>query len=393
MYLKEATKDSAVKVRESELSVELFNGAKIALYGADNPDALRGLYFDGVILDEYGDCRPSLWAEVVLPTLADRKGWAVFIGTPKGKNHFYEVRERAKREDNWFYLEIKASTSGILPQEELDEMKAQMSEAQYEQELECSFEAAVIGTYYSHMIAIMEERHLRGDIKDPQITTVPYDPDFEVFAAQDLGFTDSTAIWFWQTRPDGLAIIDYEEHHSENLEFYFELLRSKGYRYNTIWLPHDAKAKSLQTGRSTIEQYLRQETYGEDGERVQEFPARIAPKLSLQHGIDAVRFILPYCYMDKKKCAIGIEVLRAYRRQYNEVTKAFTDKPLHDWSSHGSDAFRIFALVAREWVEKRGVRDVISSALGPLNYSFSLEQLFTEREVAKSKVIRSRARI
>jgi phage terminase large subunit len=243
------------------------------------------------------------------------------------------------------------------------------------------------------MVAIMEERHLRGDIRDPQITTVPYDPDFEVFAAQDLGFTDSTAIWFWQTRPDGLAIIDYEEHHSENLQFYFELLRSKGYRYNTIWLPHDAKAKSLQTGRSTIEQYLRQETYGEDGERVQEFPARIAPKLSLQHGIDAVRFILPYCYMDKKKCAIGIEALRAYRRQYNEVTKAFTDKPLHDWSSHGSDAFRIFALVAREWVEKRGVRDVISSALGPLNYAFSLEQLFTEREVAKGKVIRSRARI
>ena len=135
MYLKEATTDSAVKVKESELSVELFNGAKITLYGADNPDALRGIYLDGVVLDEFGDCRPSLWAEVVFPTLTDRKGWATFIGTPKGKNHFYHIRETARKSDEWFYLQMKASESGLLDEDELRIARTLMDDDQYEQEL------------------------------------------------------------------------------------------------------------------------------------------------------------------------------------------------------------------------------------------------------------------
>jgi len=97
-YLKSFGEGVITKIRESELRVELFNGAWITLYGADNPDALRGLYLDGVVLDEYGDCRPSLWGTVILPTLIDRKGWAIFIGTPKGKNHFYEVSRRSQNE-------------------------------------------------------------------------------------------------------------------------------------------------------------------------------------------------------------------------------------------------------------------------------------------------------
>ena len=138
MYLKEATMDSAVKVKESELSVELFNGAKISLYGADNPDALRGIYLDGVVLDEFGDCRPALWAEVILPTLTDRKGWATFIGTPKGKNHFYQIREMArKNQEDWFYMSVKASESSILPATELAMVRELMSDAQYAQEYEC----------------------------------------------------------------------------------------------------------------------------------------------------------------------------------------------------------------------------------------------------------------
>ena len=360
LYLKEATQDSAVKVKESELSVELFNGAKITLYGADNPDALRGLYLDGVVLDEFGDCRPSLWGEVVLPCLADRKGWAVFIGTPKGKNHFWQVRERAKREKNWYYLEIKASTPGcVLPQEELDEMRAQMSEAQYEQELECSFEAAVIGTYYAKQISLMEAGRIDGKQGNPQIGVVRHDPDFPVQVAQDIGYTDSTALWFWQHRPDGIAVIDYEEHDGEALPFYFALLRGKNYEYETIWLPHDAKAKSLQTGRTTVEQYLAQ--LDDDG--LQEFPIRIAPRLDIQHGIDAVRFILPHCYIDQANCGEGIEALRAYRRSYNEITKAFSPKPLHDWSSNGSDAFRYLALVAKEKIETRSVRQIMADTV------------------------------
>lgn len=393
MYLKEATRDSAVKVKESELSVELFNGAKITLYGADNPNSLRGLYLDGVVLDEYGDCRPSLWGEVVLPTLADRHGWAVFIGTARGKNHFYEIRELARKNpQEWYFLELKASESGILPASELDAMRSVQTEEQYAREMECSFEASVIGTYYAKLIGEMERGHINDPAAKPQITIVPYDPDFEVSVAQDLGYTDSTAMWFWQQRPGGLAMIDYEEHHGEKLDFYFDLLRSKGYRYNAIWLPHDAKAANLQTGRSTVEQYLSQRAYDpKKGDLVQEFPVRIAPKLDLQHGIDAVRYILQFCYIDKEKCHDGIEALRAYRRGYNEVTKAFTDAPVHDWSSNGADAMRYFALVAREFVQPKSVQDVLREAVGPAHYNFSLDQLFADNE--RGRGIRSRTRI
>ena len=386
MYLKEATMDSAVKVKESELSVELFNGAKISLYGADNPDALRGIYLDGVVLDEFGDCRPALWAEVILPTLTDRKGWATFIGTPKGKNHFFQIREMARKNpEDWYYLSMGAEDSGILPNTELDMVKSLMAEAQYAQEYECSFEAAVLGTYYAAMIDKMENGRIADASATPQITTVKHDPDFPVNVSFDLGFTDSSAIWFWQTRPDGLAVIDYEEHHSEPLSFYFDLLAGKPYSYDTIWLPHDAKAKSLQTGRTTVEQFLALR----DDEGKQLYDIKVIPRQDLQHGIDAVRFILPYCYMDQQKCSGGIEALRAYRRSYSEVTKAFQPKPVHDWSSHGSDAFRGLALVAQETIKTKGVSALLSESGVWIPPKYNLNDLFSENE----RVVYNRNRI
>jgi len=377
MYLKEATMDSAIKVKESELSVELFNGAKVSLYGADNPDALRGIYLDGVVLDEFGDCRPALWAEVILPTLTDRKGWATFIGTPKGKNHFFQIREMARKNpEDWFYMSMKASESDILPRTELDMVKELMSDAQYAQEYECSFEAAVIGTYYASMIDKMENGTIKDPNAKPQIGVVKWDPDFPVNVSMDLGFTDSTALWFWQTRPDGIAVIDYEEHHSEALPFYFELLDGKPYDYDTIHLPHDAKAKSLQTGRTTVEQFLAQR----DSEGNQRYHLKVIPRQDLQHGIDAVRFILPYCYMDQVKCSEGIEALRAYRRAFSDVTKAFTPNPVHDWSSHGSDAFRGLALVAQEQIKTKGVSELLSESGIWTPPRYNLNDLFSDRE-------------
>lgn len=370
-YLKQFAGDAAIKVKESELRVVLFNGSWITLYGADNPDALRGLYFDGAVLDEYGDMRPSLWGEVVLPTLADRKGWAVFIGTPKGKNQFFEVYERSTERETWYSMMLRASESGLLDQEELDEMRAQMDDDQYAQELECSFEAAVKGTYYSKIIAHLE------DIG--QITSVEYDPEFDVSVAADIGYSDSTALWFWQKRPDGLAIIDYEEAHGEALQYYFDLLKMKPYAYDEIWLPHDAKAKTLQTGRSTVEQFLSQK-----------FPVKIAPRLSVQHGIDAVRMVLPHCWFDRENCSEGIAALRSYKRSYNEVTRSFMDTPKHDWASDGADGFRTLSLVAKDLVTREmsidGSREK-SRNLGLAEYT--LFDLFTDRE---NRLFKTRAR-
>jgi phage terminase large subunit len=393
-YLKEYTKGlQGKKPSESELTVILRNnGAEISIYGADNPDAFRGQYFDGVILDEYGDMAPSVWSKVLLPTLADRGGWAVFIGTPKGKNHFYKIFQRSQgivedgeenpeadylRKQRWYNFVLKASESGILPSDELSLMRGEMTEDEYLQEFECSFDAAVLGTYYAHLINLLETKNqIRPDIE--------YDPEFPVHVASDLGFTDSSAYWFYQERPDGIAVIDYEEANSVALPYYFEMLFNKGYRYGKIWLPHDARAKSLQTGRSTVEQFLSQPFPTFDGTSR---CVDITPRLSLQHGVDAARLVLPSCYFNSKRCGPGIEALRAYRRQYNEEKKVFTDAPLHDWSSHGADAFRGLALVAKERIVRQEDKKNSIIQVKAMN-EFSLDELWDANKQSRRAALR-----
>lgn len=368
VYLKEFGGDAIVKIRESELRVELFNGSWITLYGADNPDALRGLYLDGAVLDEYGDSRPSLWGQVVLPTLVDRKGWAIFIGTPKGKNHFYDIHQRAESDPNWYNLTLKASDSGIIPDSELAEMKAQMSDEEYQQEMECDFLAAVKGTYYS---AIIENQEKTGLIA-PNVAR--YDPSLSVQVACDLGYSDSCAWWFWQ-EPTGKRpqVIDYYENQGQALQHYIDMLRDKSYNYEQVWIPHDGVAKTLQTGRSTVEQLLDED-----------FPIMVVPRLSRQHGIDAARKVLPSVYINNDKCYEGVEALRAYRRRFNELTKSFSDAPVHDWASNGSDAFRYLALVVQDRVEceEKGSPETEPLLKTP---KFTLNQLFKDNERGNSR--------
>lgn len=372
-YLKESTEQFATAVRESELRVILPNGAWITLYGADNIDALRGIYLDGVVIDEYGDCRPGLWGEVILPTLADRRGWAVFIGTPKGNNHFKHTWDRARKQ-GWFTMLLKASESGILEKKELEEMRQQMTQEEWEQEMECSFQAALKGAYYADLVNELEA--------EGRVSSEVLPSDGKVNVATDLGYTDSTALWFWQMRPDGLAIIDYEEHHSKKLDFYFELLDKKGYDYETIWLPHDAKQKSFQTGKGTIEQFLDRD-----------YPARIAPKLSIQDGVNAVRKVLPSCYFHDERTYDGREALKAYRRDYDEIKRIHTDKPRHDWASHGADAFRVLAMVTQL---PRDARDDAFPTRPKVEIrgmdSFTLDELFKDNE-AKTLRLAARRRI
>lgn len=360
-YLKDAVEGIAVKVRESSLRVELPNGAWITLYGSDNPNMLRGLYLDGCILDEFGDCRPSLWSTVVLPCLVDRKGWAIFIGTPKGKNHFYKIHQRSIEEDGWYSLTLKASESGIIPNTELLEMKAQMEENEYAQEMECSFTAAVQGTFYA---ATIEKMELQGFIK-PKL--VQYDSTLPVQCAADVGRSDSTAFWFWQQTPTAIHIIDYYEHSGEGPDHYIQMLRDRKYNYETVWLPHDAKAKTMATKRSTVEQFL-----------LAGLPCRVVPKLDVQHGIDAVRKVLPKCLFDGEKCFHGIEALRAYRRTYNELDKCFSNEPKHDWSSDGADAFRYLALVCKDSLQPLPPTPPMV-ADDALTYNFNLNDLYEER--------------
>lgn len=363
VYLKQATSGIAQEVRESELRIILPNGAWITLYGADNPDALRGIYLDGVIVDEIADCRPSLWGEVLLPTLADRRGWAVFIGTVKGKNHFYDMWENAKNDPSWFSLLLKPEDTHVLSNEDLQELQKQMDEPQYAQEFLCDFTAAVKGTFYADQIQQLEA--------EGKITPRPlYDPDLPVQCAADLGYTDSTAFWFWQEAPDGLRIIDYYQAQGEPLNHYIDMLESKPYNYERVWLPHDARAKTLQTGRSTVEQIL------ETG-----LPCSITPNLKVLDGINAVRKILPDCHFDLATTHEGVEALRAYKREFNELTKSFRDKPLHNWASDGSDAFRYLAIVCQ-----RGRVEEKPQKKPDFTRKLTLDKLHEEREHGHSKL-------
>lgn len=332
-YVKILTADiPGVDYNESELRADLPNGSRIRLYGADNPDRLRGLYLDGVILDEYADMKPRVWGEIIRPLLADRHGWAAFIGTPKGHNEFYDVWRYAQAEKDWFALRLRASESGLLDAAELDDARRGMTDDQYEQEFECSFEAAIVGAYYGKELSAAE--------KAGRITHVPYDPASPVYTAWDLGYRDDTAIWWFQVVRDEIHIIDFHASSGADVSFYAGIVSGKLYRYATHFLPHDARAKTLASaGKSIIEQLAG--SLGAD-------KLRIVPELSVQDGIQAARLALPRCWFDVTKCNDGIEALKQYQREWDEDKKAFREKPRHDWTSHPADAFRMLAVAWRE---------------------------------------------
>ena len=323
------------QANQSELWVELINGAKIRLFGGDNPDALRGNYLDGCVLDEMADMKPNLWGQVVRPLLADRLGWCTFIGTPKGHNTFYDIFSKAEQQQNWYVKVLRASQTKILPQEELDDARSMMSEDQYQAEFECDFESAILGAYYG--------KEMRELTDSNRITDVICDPMFKVNTAWDLGYSDDTSIWFYQVIHGEIRVLDYHSSNGETVEFYTDLIKQKQrenkYDYGTHWLPHDARAKTLASGgKSIIEQISK---------HIPLESLKIVPSLSLQDGIQASRMALKRSWFDHK-CIEGIECLRQYQREYDEDKKVFRDKPRHDWTSHGADAYRMLSIAWKD---------------------------------------------
>lgn len=314
--------------RESELSVELNNGARIRLFGADNANALRGQYFDGIVLDEAGDMSPAVWQEVIRPALSDRKGWAVFIGTPRGRNYFFDLYATAQADPDWLCLTLKASETGLLDAAELADAKKHMTASAYRQEYECDFDAPVLGAIYA------DELNRARD--EGRITSVPHESLLQVHTAWDLGVDDSTCIWFWQQANGQLRFIDYYEASGEGLPHYAKVLQDKGYIYGNHYAPHDIQVRELGSGLSRIEVA-----------RGLGLPFQVAPNVPVEEGIHAGRLILERCWFDTVKCRQGLEALQHYRRDYDDKRRVFRSAPVHDWASHSADAFRYFALASR----------------------------------------------
>jgi len=290
---------------------------------------LRGIGLDGVVLDEYGDMHPKLYSAVIRPLLSDREGWCTFIGTPKGPNEFFDRWQVAKGDSRYYTLMLRASSSGILPQAELDDARREASSPEeYAREFECSFAAANVGAYYG--------KEMEAALNEGRLLSGVYDSSHQVHTAWDLGAHEMTVIWFFQKVGMQVRLIDYYSSSDQTIDHYAEVLQQRGYKYGRHNFPFDVEQTHLMGGASSKS---RKQTFIDLGVHVD-----VVPKHDIADGINAVRKVLPKCVFDKDKCAEGIQALQLYHRKFDEERKVYLEKPYHDWTSHPADAFRYLAM-------------------------------------------------
>ena len=321
-----------VKFNETELRVDLPNGARLQLLGADDGgDRLRGIYSDGLVLDEVSLLSETLFTQVIRPMLSDRQGYCVMIGTPAGHNLFYDYWCMAESEFGWYRKMYKADETGIVPQEELEAAKSAMSLDAYNQEFLCDFSAATPGAIFAKELAEIEEQG--------RITKVPYDPGLRVDTHWDIGVSDATAIVFTQTVGRALHVIDYFEARNEALPFYARVLEEKEYLYGTHNAPHDIEVTDWSgTGKTR-----REVAYGLD------INFRVLPKLPLEDGLHAAKLqIKKGTWFDRENCHQLLECLRFYHRRYDPKNRMFRTSIVRNWATHGADAWRYCAIAQRE---------------------------------------------
>jgi phage terminase large subunit len=317
---------------ENEMFLEFINGSTWQLVGSDNYNSLVGSPPVGIVFSEWALADPNAWS-YLRPILRENDGWALFITTPRGRNHAATFYESAKDDPDWFAERLPATITSVFSKADLDiEKKEFMREygpdqglAIYDQEYLCSFQSALLGAYYG---SEMETADREG-----RITSVPHDPRLPTHTAWDLGISDATAIWCIQLVGKEIHCIDYLENSGVGMDWYARELQRRPWLWGQHILPHDAQVRELGTGRSRVETL-----------RSLGINARVVPAQSVQDGINAVRTLLPLMWFDKAKCKDGIAALQQYRRTWDDKRKIYNDRPYHDWCSHGSDALRIYAM-------------------------------------------------
>jgi hypothetical protein len=336
--------------RSQDMMIGLKNGSTWQLAGSDSFDALVGSPPVGLVFSEYALADPKAWA-MLRSILADNGGYALMISTPRGKNHMYSQYNMAVEDPTWFASRKTALDTGVFTEEQLaQEKKELISEfgpeegmALYNQEYMVSFESAISGSYYGSLI---DQLDVAG-----QITSVPHDPALSVVTSWDLGMGDATALWFYQHYGMEIRVIDCYEASGEGLAYYARFLKDKPYNYEQFIMPHDIRVRELGTGKS------RYETAQNLGIR----PMTIARNLPLDDGIHAVRATLPRMWFDKKKCTAGLEALRSYHKEYDDVRKCFKNRPEHDWSEHYSSSLRYYCVGYNKPVKSRPVSEIMAN--------------------------------
>lgn len=323
------------KVRESDMVIELISptgtgtGAIIQFLGSDNYDRIVGASAKGVVFSEYALADPRSW-DLISPMLVESDGFAIFISTPRGKNHFYDLHTMAQGNPGWFSQVLSAEDTTVFTREQLDGEKANLINGRgediglaiYNQEYLCSFSAASIGACYASTL----ERWASTNQ-----TKVPWNPMYPVYTGWDIGFGDATAIWFAQVINKEIHLIDHYENSGNGIDHYAKYLKDKPYTYEVAILPHDAAHGNVRTeGGKSFEELMK--NFG--------FKTHVIGRRNdISAVLQQVRLELPNCYFDTTKCKFGLDALKHYAFKWDPTRKILSELPVHDWSSHSSDAF------------------------------------------------------
>lgn len=330
------------ELRESTNDQEMFIRFKIGstwqAIGSDRYNSLVGAGVAGFVGSEWALANPSAWA-YIRPMLEENNGWAAFITTPRGRNHAHAMYEMAANNPRWFAEVSTVHNTGALSPEQITESMAEyvalygadLGRAQFQQEYECSFNAAILGAFYAlEMLAVRAEGRIEDDLQAI---------DAPVHRAWDLGVRDDTSIWFWQVVGGQIFILDCYSASGVGLEHYASVIDEKytknNWQHGIDYVPHDARVKELGTGRTRVETM---ESLG--------LRPRLVPNAGLLDGINAARQTLPRVVFHGR-CDAGMSALEQYRREWNDDQKIFRQAPLHDWTSHYADSFRYLALAWR----------------------------------------------
>jgi phage terminase large subunit len=305
-----------------EMKIRFKNGSLFQVIGSDNYDSLVGTNPYGIVFSEWALQNPFVYS-ILRPILAYNGGWCLFITTPRGKNHVFEMYQIALLSPDWFVyrLTIEDTNHISLAEIEKDRQDGTMSDDLIMQEYYCSFDMGVEGAYYAKYLDKMRINN--------QIGLTPWEPAFKVHTAWDLGVRDNTSIIFYQTIGQSIRIIDCYEKSKEGLEHYAKILQQKPYTYGKHMAPHDIAVREFGSGMTRLE---KAKQLG--------ISFTVTPNLSIEDGIEAVRSTLSKVWIDEVKCAPLIKSLENYRQEFDNKKKIYMPRPLHNWASHFADSMR-----------------------------------------------------
>lgn len=330
-------------MRSDEMSIELITGSFWQLCGSDNYNSLVGSNVKGVVFSEWSLCSPMAW-DYIRPILAENNGWALFIYTPRGKNHGYTLAEMAKKNPSWFYSCLtvddtkRPDGTPVITKEAIQEDRdSGMSEDMIQQEYYASFDVAVPGAYFAKEIAAARA--------DKRITFIPIEPHILTHTFWDLGISkgNSMVIWFVQAIGKEIRVINHYEAENEPMSHFInyvnDFARDNNITYGTHHAPHDIGVRDLMTGKKRI-----------DTARDMGINFRMVQRTNdLNDSIEATRRLFSRCWFDENRCENGIAALASYHREFDDKRQVYKDQPVHDWASNSADAFR---QMAQSWNDK-----------------------------------------